>query len=158
MGAVIKIDKILEALEYPEDWECFLDRNTGEVIVITDNEAPYIGQDDEGEAEDFADLPEWQRQTIEEVRRALESADLVPLPDRFDVHEWGIMRSFSGSRPEPARTELLHAIHGTGAFRSFRVALDRLGLRDEWHKYRDDSLRQMVKDWLSVNGIPFTEE
>src|SRR5688572_16973161 len=122
MGAIVKLEKVLEALEYREEWQCYLERNTGEVIAITENEAPYIegyGNGEEQE-EDIADLPQWQRESILQVRRALESADLVSLPSKFDVHEWDIMRRFSVSQPEPARGDLLDAIDGGGAFRVFR--------------------------------------
>lgn len=158
MGVVVNIDKILEALEHPEDWECFLDRNTGQVIAVTDNEAAYVEGGEEGEDADIADLPDWQRESIIEVRRALKSADLVPLPSKFDVHEWGIMRRFSDSRPEPDRTELMDAIHGGGAFRAFRRTLDVLDLRDEWFRYRDDALKDIARDWLNEHGIAFSEE
>lgn len=157
MGVIVRLDRILEALEHPDDWDCFLDRNTGEVITVTDNEAPYVDEDAEGEDGDIADLPEWQRDSILEVRRALRSADLIPLPSRLDVHEWNIMREFSDSRPEPARSELLAALHGRGAFRAFRRSLDMLDLRDEWFEHRDAALRKIARDWLNENGIRFVD-
>lgn len=157
MGIIVRLEKIVEAMEYPEDWECYLDRNSGEIITVTENEAPYIEGGEEGEDADISDLPEWQRESIADVRRALQSADLVPLPDRFDIHEWSIMRRFADSQSESDRRELLDAIHGRGAFRAFRSALDRLGLRDEWYSYRDEVLEQIASDWLNEHGIRFTK-
>ncbi len=151
---LVKLADILDALEYPEDWECFLDRNTGKVIATTENEQPYL----EDEEADLDELPEWQRQTVLEVRQALGSADLLPLPDKFDLHEWDIMRRFASAQEEPARTELLDAIHGAGAFRMFRRTTDRLGLRDAWFSYRDETIKEFARDWLQENGIAFVEE
>jgi hypothetical protein len=157
MGVIVKLEKVIEALEYPEEWQCYLDRNTGEVISITDNEAPYIESYGDGEGEeDIADLPQWQRDSILEVRRALESADLLALPSKFDLHEWDIMHRFSSSQPEPARGRLMDAIRGRGAFRSFRRTLELLELRDEWFRFREDALRQFATDWLNENDIAFT--
>jgi hypothetical protein len=113
--------------------------------------------DDDGDEEDIADLPQWQRDSILEVRRALESADLVPLPGKFDLHEWDLMRRFSDSQTELARVDLLDAIHGRGAFRAFRRTLDVLDLRDEWFRFRKDAVRQFAIDWLNENSIAFTE-
>lgn len=159
MGLIIKLEKVIEALEYPEEWQCYLDRNTGEIIAITDNEAPYIEGYGDGEAEeDMADLPQWQRDSILEVRRALESADLLALPSKFDLHEWEILRRFSSSQPEPARGYLLDAIHGRGAFRAFRRTLELVDLRDEWFRFREDALRQFAMDWLNENRIAFTDD
>lgn len=146
-------------MEYPEEWQCYLDRNTGEIISITENEAPYIeGYGDGEDEEDIAGIPQWQRDSILEVRRALESADLLALPSKFDLHEWDIMRRFSSSHPEPERGYLLDAIHGRGAFRSFRRTLELLELRDEWFRFREDALRQFATDWLNENSIAFTED
>jgi hypothetical protein len=159
VGVIVKLEKVIEALEYPEEFQCYLDRNTGEVISITENEAPYVeGCGDDEDEEDIADLPQWQRDSILEVRRALESADLLALPSKFDLNEWDIMRRFSSSQPEPARGHLLDAIRGTGAFRLFRKALELLELRDEWFRFRDDAVRQFAMDWLTENGIAFTAD
>lgn len=63
MAIVARLADVLEALEYPEDWECFLDRNTGRIVAITENERPYL---DDEEA-DLGELPDWQRTAVLEV-------------------------------------------------------------------------------------------
>jgi hypothetical protein len=55
------------------------------------------------------------------------------LPTEYDVHEWEIMRDFADSLPTAKiREDLLDAIHGARAFRSFQerhpAAPDRIGL------------------------------
>jgi hypothetical protein len=151
----VRLAEVVEALEYPEEWECLLDRNTLKIILITDNEEPYL---EDGTEDELADLPDWQQESILDVRRALQAADPIPLPSRFDVHEWEIMRRFSDSQEEGAWRELRNAIHGPGAFRMFRHTIDRLGLRESWFSYRDEALKQIARDWLNENGIRFTED
>lgn len=102
--------------------------------------------------------PDWQQESILDLRRALNAADPIPLPTRFDVHEWDIMRRFSDSRDEGARADLRDAIHGPGAFRMFRHTIDRLGLRESWFSYRSEALKQIARDWLNENRIPFIED
>ena len=155
MGIKVRLHEILEALEQPEGWHSWLDPRTGKVVTITDEEADYLDTADE---EDLAHLADWQRESVIETRRALEGGALLDLPDRFDVHEWEIMRQFSLSRPDDEREALLDAIHGSGAFRMFRATTERLGVRDAWYSWRDDALRRIAIDWLEEHGIEFQEE
>jgi hypothetical protein len=150
---MVKLSDVLEALESPEDWECLLDRKTGKIIAITENERPHL-EDDEAQLEA---LPDWLRDAVREVQDALETGDLVELPSKFDVHEWDIMRRFSGEQEEPARSELLEAIHGSGAFRLFRRTTERLGLREGWFRFRDEALEAIAREWLQANDIEITE-
>ena len=34
-------------------------------------------------------------------------------------------------------------------------AIDRLGLREQWHTYRQRKLEQIASDWLEANHIPY---
>jgi hypothetical protein len=159
MHVIVKLAKVIEALEYPEEWQCYIDRNTGEIISITEHEAPYIeGYGDGEDEEDIEDLAQWQRDSMLQVRTALESADRLALPSKFDLHDWDIMCRFSSSHPEPARGDLLDAIHGRGAFRAFRRTLELRELRDEWFRFRENEVRQFATDWLNENGIVFSDD
>ncbi len=151
----VRLSEIVDAMEYPEEWECMLDRNTLEVIVITENEEAYV---EDGAEMELADLPDWQQESILEIRQALEGADPIHLPSRHDVHEWEIMRRFSNSQEEGARAELWAAIHGSGAFRMFRQTIDRLELRESWYSYRAEALKEIARSWLIENRVPFTED
>jgi hypothetical protein len=156
MSSVVKLSDVIEALEYPEEWQCYLDRNSGKIITVTDNEASNV--DDDQDAEEFEDLPGWQQDSIRDVKRDLEGADLIELPSKFVVHEWDIMRRFSLAQGDPAGSELLDAIHGTGAFRMFRATTERHGLREAWFSYRARALEKVARRWLEENGIEFSED
>jgi hypothetical protein len=153
MAIPVRLEDVIDALEMPENWEAFLDPDSGEIITVTDEERDYLEEEDL----DPADLPEWQRASLEQARRATESDRMLRLPDRFEVHEWEIMRQFAQSWPAPISTQLLASIHGSGAFRKFRSGLDRLGLRDEWFAFRDETLQRIATDWLEVHGIAFVK-
>jgi cell pole-organizing protein PopZ len=61
---------------------------------------------------------------------------------------------FSASRPrESARTELLGAIRGSGAFRNFKGAIRRLGVEQEWLSYRRRALEELAREWLARHGL-----
>ena len=139
----------------PEEWEAFLDPETGEIITVTDEDRFYLEED--GEEVGADDLPEWQRESLERAGRALASGSMLRLPDKFEVHEWDIMRKFSQAQAGEASAELLDAIHGTGAFRMFRATAQRLGLRDAWYAFRDEAMKRIATDWLEVHGIAYVE-
>ncbi len=134
------------------EWTSYLNRKTVEIVTVTD-EGRHLAEDEDL---DEQDLPEWQRENLPKVREALESSDFVALPDKFDIHEWAIMERFSSSQACAAwRDELLDAIHGRGAFRSFRSAIRRLGIEDDWFRFRQSEFEAIAKDWLKAHDVSF---
>jgi len=86
----------------------------------------------------------------------LESGDFLALPGKFEIHEWAMMERFSSSETRAARRdELLDAIHGAGAFRSFRSAIIRLGIEDQWFRFRQSAFEEIATDWLKAHDISF---
>lgn len=151
MEKKISLHEVTDTLEsLSEGIDAFLDRQTGEIIIVTEDDRFELDADDPDHA------PEWQREHLAFLRETLETDRLVPLPSQYDIHEWSIMESFCGTVQNPrARDQLYDAIGGKGAFRMFRSTLDRLGLRKEWHAYRTSALEEIARDWLEENGIPF---
>jgi hypothetical protein len=155
MAPVVKLSDIIDALDSPGEWELYLDPSTGEIIPVTEDDRFYLDDDEEP---DLSRLPEWQRDSLARARRALDSPDMLQLPDRFEIHEWDIMRRFSASQEAAPSGELMHAIHGSGAFRMFRATVDRLGLRDTWFEFRADAFRRIAIDWLESSGIEYVDD
>ena len=54
--------------------------------------------------------------------------------------------------------DLLDAIDGRGAFRLFKTAVARRGLREVWFKFRNDALAEIAIDFLEENRIPYTRD
>jgi hypothetical protein len=129
MGVVVLLKDVVDAMVLPNnDWTSYLNPKTGEIVTVTDEDRQLVEDHDLDEQ----DLPEWQRESLPKIRAALESEDFVALPDKFEIHEWAIMERFSsGQVCEARRDQLLDAIHGAGAFRSFRSAIRRLGIEEE---------------------------
>lgn len=151
----VKLSTIIDALEMPGDEaHAFLDKQTGEVVVLSDEELRAAENDD-----DPADYPEWQRENIEQAKavQADEGSDggrFIPLPDRFEIDEWDMMRDFTaGLENEDHAEVLLNAIHGRGAFRYFKDRVHEMGLADAWYKFRDGRYRQAALDWCEAHGI-----
>jgi hypothetical protein len=76
------------------------------------------------------------------------------LPSKVEVHEWAIMEDFSNSvASDGIREDLLRAIHGRGAFRSFKEALRRHRIEPVWFQFRAEALRQIALDWCEANNV-----
>jgi hypothetical protein len=118
MAKVISLREIVDAIETQSDEsESYLDPATGEIVLVTEEDRRLVEEGDQDEA----NLPEWQREVLPKIRQALESDRLLRLPDRFEVHEWDIMRRFAEAHEDERVRRALHdAIHGSGAFRSFK--------------------------------------
>ena len=152
MGIVVSLEDVVDAMDLPNnEWTSYLKPNTGEIVTVTDEERDLA----EDEDLDESDLPEWQRESLPKVRQALESEEFLPLPDKFEIHEWAMMERFSNGQAGETREELLDAIHGAGAFRSFRNAIQRLGIEQEWFRFRQAAFEQIAKDWLEAHNISY---
>ena len=151
MPAVVSLQDIVAAMDLPnEDWESFLDPESGEIVTVTEEDRSAL-EDPEPNL-----LPEWQREQLPKIRQALESDRFLRLPDSFEIHEWSIMEHFCQTIEDPsARDDLWDAIHGSGAFRLFRRTLERLDLRDRWYAYRECAFERVARDWLESHSIAY---
>ncbi|HWZ45453.1 MAG TPA: UPF0158 family protein [Candidatus Saccharimonadales bacterium] len=152
MAIVISLRDVIDALEMArDDASIYLDPDTGEIIIVTDDDQRHI----EEEASDDH-LPEWQRELMPAMRAALENDRLLPLPDRFDVHDWAIMERFAREQKnERIQQELLDSIHKSGAFRKFRSTVQRLGILDAWYTFRNQALEKIAREWLEEHHLPY---
>ncbi|HWT79791.1 MAG TPA: UPF0158 family protein [Candidatus Methylomirabilis sp.] len=131
----------------------YLNRLTGEMVTVT-AEARHAAED----PEDWDLLPDWQREEMPKIKEALESEDYHVLPREYEIHEWSIMEQFAHSvEDEEASDELLTALHGRGAFRYFKDTVRRLGIVQDWYRFRDEATKEIARDWLRDHGIPFVE-
>jgi len=152
MSKVISLREIISALEAASS-ECssYLDPETGEIILVTEEERALV----EDECREAA--PAWQLEMMPKIRAALEGDRWLELPDSFDIHEWSIMERFSRAQNiARIRSELLSAVRGAGAFRTFRGAIRRLGLEQSWYQFRDEALAEIARNWLEEHKLQYS--
>jgi len=156
MGVAVKIEDIIAAMDRPEEWESFIDPETGEIVSLSEDDGFDLDDEDDSEA---VEMPEWEQESVTRARKVLDSGHALALPGSFDIHEWELMRRFANSLSDGvAGGELLEAIHGAGAFRLFKMTVARLGLREAWFRYRHEAIRDLARSWLEQNGIEYVEE
>jgi len=152
MALPVEIQDIVDAIDLPnDDWDSYLNVDTGEVVTVTDEDRRLVE-----DGVDPDDLPDWQAETLPKVREALESDRFLELPGSFEIHEWSIMEDFAdGLTNKESRAEVLDALRGRGAFRNFRSRIERLGIEKDWYRHRDAAFQRIAKDWLEANNVSY---
>jgi hypothetical protein len=154
MAVQVKLKDIIEGLAFlTDEGTSYLNTTTGEVVSITDEELRAAEED-----EPLEDFPEWQHDAIRIAKDIVETDHYLPLPDRFEIHEYSIMERFCLSvDDDDLRDDLCDAIRGRGAFRRFKDSIQAYGIAEEWYRYRDAALREIAMAWCEEHGIPYTE-
>ncbi len=149
MSFVVSLrDVINEMAETGDDQTAFLNRRTGELISLTD-EQRYVLEN--GRA---ADAPECQR----ELQKVLQTGDLLELPSSFEHHEYSVVEQFCHSIKDPDHQEqLLAAIRGKRAFRDFKAIIASLGLDGAWAHFRNRAFEELAVAWLQQNEIAYDQ-
>src|SRR5262249_30285346 len=131
MAVHVKLKDIIEGLDFQSDESfSYLHTTTGEVVSVTTEE--LRAAEEEAPLEDF---PAWQHDTIRIAGEILETEHYLPLPDRFEIHEYSIMERFCLSvDDEDIRDDLCNAIRGRGAFRYFKDRIHAYGIAEEWYR------------------------
>jgi hypothetical protein len=153
MTTQITLTDIIEGLAFQsDDGSSSLNTTTGEVVYISDEE--LRAAEEETPLDHF---PAWQHDAIRIAGEILETDHYLPLPTKFDIHEYRIMERFCYAvDDENMRDDLCNAIRGRGAFRYFKDKIHEYGIADDWYTYRDDALQEIAMAWCEENGIPYT--
>ena len=155
MSQPVKLNDVIEALETTgEEHAHYLDRSTGEIVLITNEEMEAAEED-----ELISEYPNWQREALLKAREILKSENFVALPDQFDIHEYKIMEDFCLIFEDTRVGDDLHRlIKGSGAFRRFKNAIYSMGADKAWYQFRQAEIEKIAIQWLEREGIAYTRE
>jgi hypothetical protein len=150
-GQQVSLNAIIEQMEMMfDETVVYFKRSTGE----------FISTNDEGQS-----LDDWMEGEPEAIRSAAEvllkekGGDYVPLPSRFDIHEYAIIERFCDTVANPKiANDLLRSISGKGAFRRFKDALYRHAIEKDWYRYKDDAYKEIAREWCKEHGIIWSED
>lgn len=154
MAAPVKLADIVEALQIQMDgWTLFFNKQTGEVVHIHEDAFRALEDQVSGLLENYDKLD--NKENIEEAKKIEQNPeDYITLPNRFEVDEWKMMENFAFSRKdEKVSTELQEAARGKGAFRHFKDTIHRLGISEDWYRFRDQAYEQVIQEWCEDNDL-----
>ncbi len=155
MALPVKLSVVVDQIEMTGDeMTAYINRKTGDLITITDEDLSYIEDDDD----DDSLIPDWQRETVDQAKQVLTDKEYIALPDSFEIHEYKIMENFCYTiEDERVQYVLLQAINGKGAFRYFKDKVNEEGINKNWYQFRDNAFRQIAVGFLENHGIAFTD-
>lgn len=134
----VKLADVLEAIEMADQFsEYFIDRETGEMIWISD-----------------------MTMTEEEKELACEQLDIhgfYRLPASYDIREYDMMEEFIDSLPESYKNKLKTTIRGKGAFRRFKNAIRQLDIDDQWYKFQTSEFKRKAIKWCEENDLEYED-
>ncbi len=155
MALPVKLNDVIEALEAAAE-ECahYLDRRTGEIVMVTNEEMEAAEED-----ELISEYPDWQREAILKAREILKSDQFVELPGQFEIHEYKIMEDFCLTfEDRRAGEDLRRLIKGSGAFGRFKNAIYSMGADKAWYEFRRAEIEKIAIEWLEAQQIPYIRE
>jgi hypothetical protein len=154
-----KLSDLMEPLEFElEEHITRFDRQTGRMVSV---ERHILSAFEEGQEAELGDVPDWQKNELESARAMAEDDGrrFIGAPDKFDFHEYRHMERFIGTVEDPdAAEQLYRAIKGKGAFRYFKDTAHRLGLIEQWYRYRDDAMKEFIIGWAEANNVPYEDD
>ena len=154
-----KLSELVEALEFDSDeYGNRVDLQTGSVVRLAHSLVSAVEEGDEDALEDLAD---WEKEEVEIAKAVVADSGerFVDAPDKFDFDEYRHMERFIGTvENAEAAEQLWRAIKGKGAFRHFKDTASRLGLLKQWYQYRDEAMREFVRDWAEAHQVPFVDD
>lgn len=150
----VKLEDVIEQIIFANDSsKSFLNNKTGEIHLIPEEVSRYAEQD----IEDDEFIPEWEKEIIPIAKDIqINPENYIRFPDQFDVHEYSIMESFSLSlSDEEIRNTIYYSLKGSGAFRRFKENIHRLGITEEWYKYKDEAFKEIAIEWCKDNKLEY---
>jgi hypothetical protein len=146
MKVTVSLKDVINEMDVVSDeHSAFLNRQTGELVTLSREELSAAEEDD-----DIVNYPEWQQEMIVKAREVISSDDYLPLPSKFDIHEYHIMEDFCYAVADDK-------IRGSGAFRRFKDAIQMNGIEEDWYSFRQEALEKIAIDWLEANKIPYVK-
>ncbi len=111
-AVIVSLRDFIEEMDLVTDEAtAYINRQTGELITLTHEEAALTE-----DPEEAAEAPQWQKDLLPKAREVMASEDYIPLPSKFEIHEWSIMERFARSLTDAAVSDELDAALRTGSF------------------------------------------
>ena len=152
MSNKISLKSIVEEMDSQSDtMSAFLNKNNKGIIFISEDE--FSMAEDEV---DIEELPEWLQEQIILAGEILYGNNWIPLPSRFEIHEYNIMEQFCLSIKDEKISNIMYdSIKGRGAFKKFKDNIQKYNIEENWYKFKEIALRQIAVSWCERNNIDY---
>lgn len=155
----VKLSELIEALEFDSDE--YVDMVDLESCLVVRLPNSLLRAVEEGDEDALDGLADWEKEEVEIARAMVADSGerFVEGPGKFGFDEYRQMERFIQTLQDTAvAEELWRAIKGKGAFRYFKDTASRLGLLKEWYRYRDEAMKDYVRNWAEAHKIPCEDD
>ncbi len=151
-----------------EAFDYFLNRKTGEVIILSQdiiNRAWDILSKSYDDVADFEDvepdvipeIPEWMEDEIELALSVFvnEHDHYIRIPERNPAKTYAAMAEFAATiQNQTLKDSLCSVLDGPGSFRNFKDTLGPFPKEKKlWHRFNAKASRKEIEEWLQTCGI-----
>ncbi len=171
MAIIVSLRELVDELQMLSDEShAYLNKTTGKVITITDDdfamvrnadEFDEIEENDDSEITDnLSEYSDLETEFFQDVKNILSlDDDYLKLPSKFDIDEYEIMERFCLSIPNNTISNVfLDMIRGSGAFRRFKDLIYRYDIEKDWYQFRDEAYKEIAISWLESNNFAYTDD
>ena len=153
MSAAIKLTDLIETMKTQDDEsELFVNSRTGEILIFGEEEIIIAEGGDDPDR-----FPEWQREVIKLVNKALDSDDFIEVDAAHEIDDYTMMRDFCDSISDTVLSDQLHAsIRGRGAFKHFGHCTEELNLQEQWFAFKYEAYKRAAIAWCEENNINYS--
>ena len=139
----IPLKQVIQAIEEAGDvFTSFWDTKTDKTVYLADPLMTDMTEEDKVLAAAIEDAPE----------------RFLRFPTKHEIHQYRIMEDFIAQlSPGKAQEELVHTIHGKGAFRRFKQSVRFHRLEQRWYDYLAEAYRGLAIRWCEEEGLAYTE-
>jgi hypothetical protein len=153
----VSLNDIVQKMQIISDtMAVYFQRSTGKFIMV-DDEHIYAAESDAP----LDDHPEWEQEIIRETAEFLardDEGDNVPLPTRYDIHEYANKERFCSTVDNrKIANDLFRSIKGKRAFHRFKDALHRHGIEKSWYAYKDRAYKEIAREWCEEHCVSWRE-
>ncbi len=172
----LKIDmrELEDAFDHQDQIKYYLDLETGEVLMVTDEDRYLMDRmseeywNSETDEIDWAramadgELQDWQKEDLEKLNRIEEGfgTRYIEIPQEDSYAGYNEMVEFIQTVTNPyLQLKLERAIQGKGAFRYFKYVMDEYPKeRQLWFAFKNERRRRRALEWLEMEGIELIED
>jgi len=151
-----KLSDLTAAIDFESEEFCsFFDRETGQIVTVN---RTIISAAEEGDEELLMKFTDSEKEEIDIARVIADDTEgrFIAPPNKFDFDEYKHMERFIMSlSDEKAVDQLRNAIKRRKAFRHFKDTLCRLGIENQWFRYRDNAMEEYVIEWAETYEVAY---
>lgn len=154
MASKIKLGLIVQEMEAQSDeMSSFYDKESRQIISVMEEEIRMV----ENEVS-TKELPEWLQESVKVAEEVLDGDKYIPLPSKFEIHEYAIMEKFCLSIRNNRISDIMYdSIKGRGAFRRFNENIQKYNIEDNWYKFLNKAMKTIAIEWCERNNIDYEE-